>query len=183
MPQEWFYARNGQQNGPVTIAEVREMAVSGRLRLADHVWREGMETWLVAGAVQDIFPPPAVPVHLAYAQPVAMPYSMLTSTSVSAAHALMRYEANKKSLVIAYLLWWFLGSFGAHRFYLGRNGTASAMLVLTIVSIPLIFVGIGLVTLLISGIWAFIDAFLIPGICRDFNNGLANSLAATGFAR
>lgn len=34
------------------------------------------------------------------------------------------YEANRKSLGLAYLLWFFLGLFGAHRFYLraGRTG-------------------------------------------------------------
>jgi len=29
-----------------------------------------------------------------------------------------------KNLLAAYLLWFFLGIFGAHRFYLGRTGSA-----------------------------------------------------------
>ena len=36
---------------------------------------------------------------------------------------LMQFEANKKSVGVAYLLWAFFGGFGAHRFYLGRSGS------------------------------------------------------------
>ncbi|WP_394002502.1 NINE protein [Xanthobacter versatilis] len=35
----------------------------------------------------------------------------------SDARALMLCEANKKSAVVAYLLWFFLGGLGGHRFY------------------------------------------------------------------
>ena len=37
---------------------------------------------------------------------------------------LVVYEASRKSLLVAYLLWFFLGLFGAHRFYAraGRTG-------------------------------------------------------------
>ena len=32
---------------------------------------------------------------------------------------MMRYDANKKSALLAYILWFFLGFFGLHRMYLG----------------------------------------------------------------
>lgn len=32
----------------------------------------------------------------------------------------IRYDADKKSKLVAYLLWFFLGAFGAHRFYAKR---------------------------------------------------------------
>ena len=35
--------------------------------------------------------------------------------------ALMLYEANSRSVLVAYLLWFFLGLFGAHNFYLKRT--------------------------------------------------------------
>ncbi len=59
-------------------------------------------------------------------------------------------DDRKKSPVATWLLWLFLGEFGAHRFYLGRIGTAIAML------------------LTLGGllIWALVDAFLIPGMLR-----------------
>lgn len=34
---------------------------------------------------------------------------------------MMRFEADRKSQLVAYLLWFFLGFFGAHRFYLGHT--------------------------------------------------------------
>ena len=90
---------------------------------------------------------------------------------------MMRYDANKKSLLAAYLLWWFLGMFGGHRFYLGRVGSAVAMLSITLCSFFLMFVLIGFLTIWITFIWWVVDAFLIAGIVRDFNNGLASQLS------
>jgi TM2 domain-containing membrane protein YozV len=42
------------------------------------------------------------------------------------------FEANKKTAVVAYLLWFFLGLFGGHNFYLKRTGVAVAQLILTL---------------------------------------------------
>jgi TM2 domain-containing membrane protein YozV len=84
----------------------------------------------------------------------------------------LRYDANKKTVGVAYALWFFLGIFGAHRFYLGASGTGAAILVLTIVSILLSVIYIGLILLIIPVLWVLIDAFLIPGLVRDYNNKL-----------
>ena len=59
---------------------------------------------------------------------------------------------------LAYLFWFFLWFVSAHRFYLGRPGTA----VLQILSY---FVLIGFV-------WVLIDAFLIPGMVRENNDAI-----------
>jgi TM2 domain-containing membrane protein YozV len=61
------------------------------------------------------------------------------------------------SVGVAYLLWFFLWPFGAHRFYLGRTGTGIVFVVLSIT----------IVGLVVTGIWAFVDLFLIPGIVRQ----------------
>jgi TM2 domain-containing membrane protein YozV len=61
------------------------------------------------------------------------------------------------SVGVAYLLWFLLWPFGAHRFYLGRTGTGIVFVVLSITVVGLI----------VSGIWAFVDLFLIPGIVRE----------------
>jgi len=84
------------------------------------------------------------------------------------ARAMMLYEANKKTPVIAYLLWFFLGMLGAHNFYLKRTGVAVAQLIVTITVVGAI------VTLL----WIIVDAFLIPGWIRNQNNLLAAQLGA-----
>lgn len=60
------------------------------------------------------------------------------------------------SVVVAYLLWFFLCLFSAHRFYLGRPGTA-------ILQILSYFIIVGF-------LWVLIDAFLIPGMVRDRQN-------------
>ena len=74
------------------------------------------------------------------------------------------FEANRKSTGAAYLLWFFLGTFGAHRFYLGRTGSGVAQLMLLLLGwLPLF---LGWVAL---GIWWFVDAFLIPDMIRVEN--------------
>ena len=94
---------------------------------------------------------------------------------------MMQYDANKKSVGVAYLLWFFFGMFGAHRFYLGENGTGAAILILTVLSILTSIVGIGLVLLFVPGIWVFVDLFLIPGIARKHNSALATNLGVSSY--
>lgn len=93
------------------------------------------------------------------------------------AQTVMRFEANKKSALIAYILWFFLGALGIHRFYLKRNASALIILGLTILSAILSFVVIGPVVFLIVAIWLFVDIFLIPGMTRDYNNQLLDQLS------
>jgi len=95
----------------------------------------------------------------------------------SSARTMMAYDAQKKSTLIAYLLWWFLGYFGAHRFYLGHTGSAIAMLIITLISLAGTLILIGFVGLIAIGIWWLVDAFLIPGIIRDHNMRLAAMLS------
>lgn len=95
---------------------------------------------------------------------------------MSEARKMMQFEANKKSTGIAYLLWFFLGMLGVHRFYLGRSGSGAVILVLSIVSFFLSFVGIGIFLFVIPAIWVLVDVFLIPGMAREYNNQLINNL-------
>jgi len=90
------------------------------------------------------------------------------------ARAIMMFEVNKKEACIAYLLWFFLGYFGAHNFYLRHTGIAVAQLLLTL----------SIVGLLINFFWLLVDAFLIPGRVRRENGQLAWTLgAAVPFVR
>jgi TM2 domain-containing membrane protein YozV len=67
-----------------------------------------------------------------------------------------RVTNDSPSTGAAYLLWFFLWWVSAHRFYLGRPGTA----ILQILSY----------FILIGFLWAVIDLFLIPGMIRDKQN-------------
>ena len=62
-----------------------------------------------------------------------------------------RNSTSDKNWCVAFLLVFFFGLLGAHRFYTGHIGSAVAQLILT-----LTFFGI-----LISGIWVFIDFIII----------------------
>jgi TM2 domain-containing membrane protein YozV len=69
-----------------------------------------------------------------------------------------------KSKVAAALLAFFLGAFGAHRFYLGHAGLGVTMLLVAIVGG---FLTLGVATIVV-GVWAFIDFILIlTGGIRD----------------
>ncbi|WP_091925565.1 TM2 domain-containing protein [Phyllobacterium sp. CL33Tsu] len=64
-----------------------------------------------------------------------------------------RVTNDAKSVGAAYLLWFFLWFFSAHRFYLGRPGSA-------ILQIFSYFILVGFV-------WVLIDAFLIPSMVQQ----------------
>ncbi len=87
-----------------------------------------------------------------------------------------RVTNEAKSIGVAYLLWLFLGGVGGHRFYLGRTGSAVAMLLLTVGGLLLTAIGIGFALLLAVGIWALVDAFLIPGMVSAHKNQVRNDL-------
>ena len=108
------------------------------------------------------------------ALPMAPPPSAYAASNDAA--MMMRYDANKKSALLAYLLLFVLGGFGAHRFYLGRTGSAVAMLVIWLLSWLLLAVVIGVFGLIAVGIWLIVDAFLIPGMTEAFNNRLVTQL-------
>ena len=67
-------------------------------------------------------------------------------------------ENRYKSQTVAWLLWFFLGVLGAHKFYLGLKGQGVAML-LTLGGI---------------GFWALFSAFSINRSLRDANREILN---------
>jgi len=83
---------------------------------------------------------------------------------------LMRFEAAKKSVLVAYLLWFFLGWLGLHRFYLGYVISGLLMLALWGVGTLLTFILVGYVILVVPFLWWLLDLLLIPGMARDRNN-------------
>ncbi|MEI6819849.1 MAG: DUF4339 domain-containing protein [Verrucomicrobiota bacterium] len=53
---EWYYARGGQQNGPISYEQLVELAHSGGLdRSKDLVWNATMKDWLPVGQVPGLF--------------------------------------------------------------------------------------------------------------------------------
>ena len=85
------------------------------------------------------------------------------------ARAQMMYDANKKSVGVAYLLFIFFGGLGAHRFYLGQTGSAVVQLILGVLGLVTFFI-----TWIPLSIWLIVDLFLIPGIAREYNMKMAD---------
>lgn len=58
MTAEWYYAEGKEKVGPVTEAQLKELARSGKLARTDVVWKEGMAKWTEAGTVPGLFAVP-----------------------------------------------------------------------------------------------------------------------------
>lgn len=103
------------------------------------------------------------------------------SSQNSGPGTMMAYDAAKKSSGVAYLLWFFFGVFGAHRFYAGKD-TGQVMLGMTILGALIGFAGkpFGFALVAASVVWALIDVFQIPGMVRDRNLELAKKLGSAG---
>jgi hypothetical protein len=56
MTDEWYYASNGQQQGPVTTTALRGLLASGSVKSTDLVWREGMSNWAPAAENRELCP-------------------------------------------------------------------------------------------------------------------------------
>lgn len=78
------------------------------------------------------------------------------------------FDKKKKSKGVSFLLWFFLGGFGAHRFYLGDIGIAIGMIVVCIISWFLLMIPIG--------IWMLVELFLISGRVDRINDQIERDI-------
>lgn len=88
-----------------------------------------------------------------------------------------RLANEKKTAGIAYVLWFFFGGLGVHRFYLGKAGSGAAILILLILGVFTSAIGIGLALLVAVGIWLLVDLFLIPGLVTSANDAKRQMIA------
>ena len=62
--RSWFYASNGQQQGPFPEAQLRDLITRGTVRPDTLVWSEGMSGWQRAGEIPGLVPggsgPPSI---------------------------------------------------------------------------------------------------------------------------
>lgn len=112
MSDQWFYSRDGQQYGPVSMSELKNLAASDVVQPNDYVWREGMANWVLATQVAGIFEPGAAP-----PPPPAGPMS--------------RGDVSNKRIT-AGVLALLLGSLGVHKFVLGMTGPGLILLLSTV---------------------------------------------------
>ena len=88
----------------------------------------------------------------------------------------MLYDAQKKQPVLAFVLCFFFGMVGAHRFYMGRFSTGALQLLLFLGGIATTWLLVGYVPLALVCLWVIVDCFLVLGWVRQHNFALLNRL-------
>jgi len=84
---------------------------------------------------------------------------------------------NTKSTILAYVLWFFLGQLGAHRFYLNSPIFGFVQLALGVAGWLLAFIGIGFLFLFPLGLWLLFDLIWIPLRTGAINNTAFDRIA------
>ena len=73
-----------------------------------------------------------------------------------------RLSNQGKNGLIAWLLWFFVGGVGAHRFYLGRSGSGIVMALVSLFISPFLF-------FLPTFIWIILDALMMNTMVKEEN--------------
>src|SRR4029077_16118594 len=58
MAAHWYFATEQEKLGPFSSAQLKELAVVGRLSPTHTVWKEGVEKGVLAAKVKNLFPAP-----------------------------------------------------------------------------------------------------------------------------
>ena len=124
--------QNGQQVGPFSKEQAEGMIKSGMINYETMAWADGHADWKPLREIVGATIPPLMPTQ----------------------------SGSDNRILPAFLLAFFLGVFGAHRFYVGKIGTGILMLL----------------TLGGFGIWATIDWILI--LCKAFTGEHGKKITA-----
>lgn len=80
----WFYTREGERIGPLTLADLRVKAAEAGLNpRLDMVWTQGMAEWKPAGEIEGLFEKRAAPESQESLAPAADPYKPPQQLSVA----------------------------------------------------------------------------------------------------
>ncbi len=55
--REWYYVQGGQRKGPVSKAQLKQLASKGQLKPTDLIWKNGMSKWLPLNQAIPLAPP------------------------------------------------------------------------------------------------------------------------------
>lgn len=134
MAEQWFYQVDDQQLGPVSAAQLKELASNGQLRKGDMVRKEDMPNWGRADSVKGLFgsasPPPLPPSVEQTEIPVAQPAidnpptpPIAINLALKPHHMTWAYRGAMAVLLIATLCPWITAEGSASTRYgdLGRD--------------------------------------------------------------
>ena len=88
-----------------------------------------------------------------------------------------------KNIIVAYLLWWFLGWAGVHRFYLGRVKSGIAQLLLVLIGGATWIILIGYLFIMAWFIWWLLDAFFTYKMVEEENEKRGLSSSSISFSK
>tara|TARA_R110002096_G_scaffold252520_1_gene445444 strand:+ start:73 stop:534 length:462 start_codon:yes stop_codon:yes gene_type:complete len=125
--------QNDTSYGPYSLQEVNSMLTSGRLDRDDLAWIEGSPDWTSLRSIPGVLAVPPPPPR---------------TSRRSAEHD---PDASERQILPAFLMAFFVGPLGIHRFYVGKTGSGIAMLILTLT----------LFGAIITAIWALVDWIMI----------------------
>jgi TM2 domain-containing membrane protein YozV len=109
----WYYAHRGQQYGPISEQQLKDLLAARQLSPYDLVWREGMQDWQTAISV------PELAGFVAALGPVPPPLPV------------MNIESQR---IAAGVLGRLFGSLGVHKFYLGMPVQGIILLLATVLT-------------------------------------------------
>lgn len=177
--EEWFYARDGQQVGPISKHELVALFQTGQLAPETYVWHESLKEWQTASSIPGLVPvsQPVVPAQLQPAQQTQVVSANMvfcrqcgsqiyatavicpkcgTATGTQGPVALSRdryavMNTPPKSRVAYVLLAFFAGLLGIHNFYAGYVGRGVVQLLLSLT-------GIGV---FVTAVWVIIEMIVV----------------------
>jgi hypothetical protein len=57
----WYYAKNGAQQGPISLEDMKSRIAMGEISATDLAWQEGMSDWMPIGSIAELKLEPAPP--------------------------------------------------------------------------------------------------------------------------
>src|SRR5688572_10429181 len=57
--QQWYYAEDNQQRGPVSLEALRQLVRDGKVGPKNLIWSQGMKDWQEAWTVRELHPAPS----------------------------------------------------------------------------------------------------------------------------
>ena len=52
---EWFYSKNGEKTGPISSADLKQLAANGTILPSDLIWKQDWPEWKAASNIKGLF--------------------------------------------------------------------------------------------------------------------------------